>query len=723
MGRAGLRAWVFFLFVLAALLPNAGCDVVEGDGSEPGIPPPPPKLIEGEWTLEQPDPYVVEPGMRYQLVVTGLTVDPADVVVWLEDDVPLAPQGMRIIEEGDDDTTFEDDTLAFDHFVPFVTPGSHHVSLGTADRAFTGKALLYVVIPERRLPREAVASVLESGMHRTIGSVRSRTVEAQAPEVKAVATSYLGSEGMTALADVLDGADAIADSFSEDYAKLDSTTERAVQSMLYHTGVLHWAEPKLDEIYGLGPGVSSAGGIGTVGSALNVTGPFDSQRHLIHQSYFEMDLTSVISATVGETLGFVEIAFAITGVGAPVSAAVTVVNVVNAVVQIIIDNFLPTDLVSVEAQDQREVFDGEPAGWVYWGTFQPENGSGDPLSIDTLVAELISAVVPGGDGVKKISRIKEVRRLAVKAFTAVFGTIMARAGVSIADKLKILETTPPVPVKMVVNMQAYSFKLSDVLEKIPVINALANSLKHVVDLEFSSSTELDLSSAPNWAQNASLDFDYAHDTVTVSGVTWPAGTSEVNVGVVATLFAYKTKETAWGFLRYPGFEEVKLSHAPVKVRKSPDPQDFNQDKRDQDFIVLDVYSPQDLGGNPIATEFLETNTEPKRMLRLTISDLLANPADTASYSVIVKGTPQFQNVPFVPQTQPLPLELTPGRNDITIVAETDHLQTLTHGKHLKIGVGVPSLATHTLKEFWLDAGETYTIHVWVPPLVQVSTGT
>lgn len=42
------------------------------------------------------------------------------------------------------------------------------------------------------------------------------------------------------------------------------------------------------------------------------------------------------------------------------------------------------------------------------------------------------------------------------------------------------------------------------------------------------------------------------------------------------------------------------------------------------------------------------------MLRLEISDLLANSSDVAAYSVIVNGTAQFNNTPFVPKTQPPP---------------------------------------------------------------------
>ncbi len=703
----------------------AGCDTAKGESGGQGIPPPPPKVIKGEWTLEQPDPYVVEPGMRFELVVTGLSVDPSEVVVWLENDVPLYPYAMRVLEDGGDDSTFADDKLAFDQFVPYVTAGSHYVRLGTLDKPFTGEALLHVVIPERRLARQAVVDVMESGMHRTIAGLRKRTVGSKDENVKGLAESYLGSAGFSALSEVLDGADAIADTFGDDYAKLDDTTEKAVQSMLYHTGVLHWAEPRLDEIYGLsgGPtsGLSHASGIGSTSQALKVTGPFDSARHLVHQSYFEMDLTAAIAAANGEALGIVEIAFAVTGVGAPVSAAVAVVNVVNALVQVIIDNFLPTDLVSVEAHDQRSVFDGEPVGWVYWGTFQPENGSGDPLSIDTLVAEVISAAIPGGKGVKQIAKLKEVKRKAIEGFKAVFGTILARAGVSIADKLKLLEATPPVPVKMALNMQAYSFKLSDVLEKIPVLSVLANGLKRLVDLEFSKAAELDTSTAPAWASGATLEFDYSKDTITISGISWPAGTSEVDLGMNATLFAYKTKEKLWGFVRYPGFDEVKISHAPVKVREKTDPKNFNEDKTDEDFIVLDVYSPQDPGGKPIKTDYVESDTEKKRVMNLKISDLLANPSDVASYSVMVNGTQQVPDTPFVPQTQDVTLELKPGRNSVTIVAETEHQATLTFGKHLKVGVTVPSINAHTVKQFWLDVPESYTIYIWVPPAVQLST--
>lgn len=238
-----LRKIVYCLLAVAFLLPVAGCNVLDDETDAPGIPPQPPALIPGEWTLEQPAPYVVEPGMRFQLVVSGLSVDPAEVVLWLENDVPIFPQAMRVLEDGGDDSTFADDRIAFDQFVPYVTAGSHHVTLGTIDKPYTGKALLHVVIPERRLSRQSVVDVMQSGMHRSIAGLRGRTVGAKSESVKGLAYSYLGASGAAALTQLLDGADKIADSFGDDYAKLDSSTEKALQSMLYHTGVLHWGSP------------------------------------------------------------------------------------------------------------------------------------------------------------------------------------------------------------------------------------------------------------------------------------------------------------------------------------------------------------------------------------------------------------------------------------------------------------------------------------------------
>lgn len=706
--RRGVYSMMLLLLVLAV-----GCNVSEGGEESGGIPPKPPSVIEGDWTLLQPDPYVVEPGMSFEMTVTGLTVPPSDVVLWLENDIALYPRSMRLVKDGGDDDSYADDTYAFEQFVPYVQAGSHRLSLGTVDATHTGEALLYVVIPERRLPRETVASVIQTGLTRTLASIRSHTFESTNPEQKAFMEARFGAEGVQALRDVLDGTEEVAKTFSADYMKLEPTQERALQAMLYNTGLLHWAEPKLDEIYFQKQG--------TTAQALKVTGPFDANAHPIHQSFFELDLTSAIAGAAGEAVGIVEIAFAATGVGAPVSTALSVANFVNAVVQVLIDNFMPTDLVAVEAQDQRSLLVGEPSTWIYWGTFEPENGSGDPLSLDTIAAEIISAAIPGGNGVKKVLKSAALKQAVIKGAKAALGTLLARTGVAITERLGVLEKYPPTPVKMVLDMQAYSFKISSVLEKLPILGPVFRSMKNLLDIELSQSVDLDTTNAPTWAEGADLDLDYETDQVTVTDVTWPSGTDDVWVGAKATLFTYKTRKKAFGFIRYPGYDTFELTHDPVQLRRIVDPSDLNADKTDEDFVLMDVYSPQDLDGDPVATQYVEVDTEPKRVYRIKISDLVTLATDTAAFSVTVNGVAQKDYVSFSPKQQTLDLALSPGENTVTVGCELEHAQAGTYGKHIKIGVEIPQGENHTAAQFWLDEGESHTLRIWTPPAVTVGT--
>ena len=72
--RRGVYSMMLLLLVLAV-----GCNVSEGGEESGGIPPKPPSVIEGDWTLLQPDPYVVEPGMSF--AGPAIIEDPGTTVV------------------------------------------------------------------------------------------------------------------------------------------------------------------------------------------------------------------------------------------------------------------------------------------------------------------------------------------------------------------------------------------------------------------------------------------------------------------------------------------------------------------------------------------------------------------------------------------------------------------------------------------------------------------
>ena len=676
------------------LFPSSGGDDPEADGG-PGSPPGN-MGMDGRWTLEDPTDRVYGPGELIQLRVDGIRPSEGPAMLWVGRDGELMMGFVSARREEPADPEGDPDAPAawvLTTPLPVMQAGTYQIGVGTADELVTHSFPIEVVVPEPRLSQVQTATALASGLRALVADVRSAISEGD-PEWEAVTGDSLEPETLAAMLSALDELDAVADGVAEDYMAIDPADEPAFQAVLDNSGLLGALEASA---------TPPPSGIRTLALPARITGLIHRP---IHAALYTFDLIDMALVIAGLTIDAVEIISGLTG-ALPIAAASVGAKLVIGCLKAIIENFVPTDLVAIEGHGPRLMFEGEGVHFVAWGRFEPANGGGAILrSMEDIVLTAVSELLPGGG--PAITKSQRAKRFLQQAFEYVYMRLPGSFIESAVghDELKFTGILTPVA------LGVYEIKLSEALDLIPVGGGiLAGASRLIWDPDVFPPYAV-AAASPSWALTAEPWPDYSMDLVAIRNVGYPAGgPDEALISLQASGYAFTTEPSWGGYASIPWVDAVRSGAPAVTVKRAPNPMDPNEVIADEAFIIEHVVAP-----DGSEQRWVSARTPATRRHAIQFRDVFtAFPGEQTRTTVLVNGEAQHTDVDINAMPE-LVVDLSPGRNEVTIVAGDAGGLACSMGTTYCVEITIPDAANADYdKGIYLDPGESLTFELYTPP--------
>ena len=617
--------------------------------------------------------------------------------LWV-DDLPWSPTRTYVEEEGPDATVISDDLLHVIHPMPVLKAGTYLLALGTDTERKTATVEVEVTVPARRYPQAQAAAIWAGGLRAL--TTETRQMMSGDPRARAGLEDLLGAPVHVAIEDVLAELGTYATTVEADYLALPDEDEAGVQAFLVNSGLL----PMFEELSTprvmprLGP---VPDGVITLADRLN---------HPVSKALWTLDGAGAALGTISDALTVVNVIAVLTG-GPGLSIALPA-KITIVILRVIVDSVLPTDLRSVEVHGQPRVYTGEASRWIFWGTFEPQNGvAGTAISIiDQSIGLALSESTRVVSTAFRSKLADDLARDLLSRVTrfafpnCVKLTDLLGEGILSGDTARLWR------IKTIVNMQAYNLTVGDIATLNPVLGPAMKFLSYVLaDWELVSPFSLRGTTA--FAVDAEWHFGYGEDAGWVSETNFPTTGQHDALATLTTQF-YRFKNKFAIIFNPPWIEWGEVDYA-FDVRDRPDTSNPNEKVADE------VFTQTSFAPTAVDTfeDWLIESTSTARTITLTIEDLIFFNGGQAQIDLLVNGTPvqTMMLVPDDPTTLQLPAR--PGLNTIEIRAVTGH--SIPHsatGRMLALEVKLPYVDnTNVTKGVFLNPTQAYTLKVWTPP--------
>jgi hypothetical protein len=639
--------------------------------------------------------WVLEDDVAFPIRGRSSRLPPLPMPAWSEDDAGPEDAGLDAgTDAGLDGGAPRSFTYAAP--LPIVRPGVYHLALGTVDAPMTRPAEVEVVVGTPRLSQAEAADALGAGLAGLTADVGS-ALHSDDPDWQRLVTDGGLAETLTAFDGMADDLDGLASLAREQYLALPADAEPGMQELLWNSGLLASLAARAS-------GVSMLTFGGTLLDSAVARSPFQAL-------LFSIDALSMLLATFGIVCDVVTIVGALVtlpagGEGALVGVAP---KIVIAILRVVIDGIIPTDLASfVEVQSSSVVFETEGSMVAPWGIFAPQNRMTGAVfrSFEDVVLAVVEAVLPGGDLAERGLR---------PAARAAGEYVLTHLPGFIADFLfQRVDFIPRLELLLPVDMGFYNIQLSQVVALHPVFAPIAAPIALLYD--------------PELVSPFTATFARSGGRVTTTYDTRSVGFADVPFMTTAPTERVPAQLSTRGFAfasSGPEALDIQIVQIPLpvavdaririlRVQQAPDPADRSQRLSDEDFIDLDVQSGTG------TTRIIRADTTRARLVTLLVNDLAGGRPDDTVFTVLVNGVPAATSVVITDggvATVPLPLE--PSMNEI---------QVLTQAGHTAIGCG-PSGTDHICLELELvetdnenhrlalygPVGVSRTFRVWTPP--------
>jgi len=662
LARARKLASLFFVVSIAAVAP--ACDLFFPASRTDAGPIDAPD-VSFPWRLGTVNRGPHAPGTWLHFPVEGVTVPASEVYLWvIEEDLafpmrttyagvaPFTPQAVSEEDAGPPDAGQDaggdagsSASYLFVAPLPIVRAGVFHLAVGTVDAPMTRRVEVEVRLSGETMTQAEAADAIGAGLAGLTADV-GQALHSEDPEWQALVADAEMAEVLTAFDGMADDLDDLAALAREEYLALPTEVEPGLQEFLSTSGML-------DALAARASGVSML----TFGG-----GPLDSAvlRSPFQALLFTLDALSLLLATFGIVCDVAAILGAV--LTAPVGAEGAVIGIAPkilvAVLRVIIDNVVPTDLTQLfEIQSSRVVYETEGSMVAPWGVFAPQNRMAGSVfrSFEDIVLVLIEAVAPGGSG--------RGARVAVERAGEYVLTHLPGLG---ADFMFQRIDIPHIELAMPVDMGFYNIQLSQILRLNPALIPLAEAVAAIHDPEIVTPY------SGSFPRDGRVNTAYDTFSVGFTDIDWrSASPTERTPSVLsARAFAFASDgREAFNvqLVQFPLPYTVEATRF-FQVQQAPDPADRNARISDEDFIVLDVNL---VGGG--TTRIVRPSTTTTRVHPLWIDDLAGGRPDQTVVDVLVNGTVQFASA-VVPDgtVLQLPLTLQPGVNEVRVVATSGH---------------------------------------------------
>lgn len=668
--RAERLACLFFLCV--SFVVASGCDLFGGrrPGDDADIDRDDAQGTTFEWTLGPVSRGAHRPGTWLTLPVDGVTVPRSEVYLWVVEDqlaYPLrtlrsAVPALAPVSFGETDGgVLLDDagrpvppdgglaaSYTFAAPLPIVRPGVFHLAIGTSERPMTRAAEVEVALGGAAMTQAEAADAIGVGLGGITADV-GELLHSDDPEWQALAADGSLADTIASFAAITEDLDEAAADARTQYLALGPDVEPGMQELMWNSGVLSLLAGRAS-----GTSMLTFGG-----SALDSA----VVRSPLQGLLFTLDALSMLLAVFGIACDVIAIVGALVtapagGEGALIGVAP---KIVSAVLRVVIDNVVPTDLTRIfEVQRSRVVYETEGSMVAPWGVFAPQNrnAGANVRSLEDLVLALVEAVSPVDPPMRGVrAALEEIREYVLTHLP----------GLGFDAWLMRIDAIPHVELALPVDMGFYNVQLSQVLRLNPFFVPLAEAVSVIHDPELISPFGVTFARGGGRVTTA-------YDTRSVGLTDVPFTTSAPTEQLPALLsvqgfaFASEGPEALDAQIIQIPLPYTTNTNAFLRVQQAPDPADRNARVSDEDFIVLDVNL---VGGG--TTRVVRPSTSPVRVHPLTIDDLAGGRFDQTQLDVYVNGTLQHPGS-IVPDgtVLTLPLTLEPGVNEIRIVSTAGH---------------------------------------------------
>ncbi len=722
MGRARRRFW----WVAMALLAG-GCELFTGSSS--GRDAGRDSGASGDWRLSGVEDRAYAPGEWLAVSLEGSDVDVSDVWLWWEpaSASPLVlrmqphrqgvdavlPAYVEPVDAGDDgggpgdagvdastDASASAGEYRFAQVVPVLEPGRYTFAIGTQTEPRTGTRTIEVVVPAPRMTREEAASVYADGLAGLAMEARA-LLDLEDPAWQEYLDVELGAERRASTLELLDSLGASRDGFEQLWLELPPEQEPAVQAFLMQSMIF---------------GTLEAAALSSAAPPPSGIVPFDLRGRLsvyinnpIQAALFAADSASAwlgIASVAADVLTI--IAAAGGPLVVPAGATATLVKVIAAIVKIMIDMMVPTDLDRVEGHGPRELVDLTAQDYVHWGVFAPQNrGVAVVRSFEDILLALLDEIVPG----------PEVRGLA-PAIRTILATVAAHLPGGVVEAIGgwLSGAAPPSGLEMAIpiDMGLYDIHVSDLLSVTP-LGTYYQSFTAFYDPRLVDSMEITgtspssaLSDEPiTWTHNGNwtrvrtqLDF----------GAT--GGAPSASAALVSSAFSFGVGGSAASFYQVPWPSFVTYSFPRTRIWQIPDIRDSNFGARVAPLIYRHVNLP-----SGARTEVVSRSTTLERAYQVRLG-VVSDSATTTVVQILVNEEVQHPSVPLSLELTYLTLRFRPGaRNTIRILAlagSSPACSTSSARLCITLHSGEATFGG-SARYMFLNEGESVTIDAFTPP--------
>lgn len=714
--RAERLACWFFLCV--SVVVASGCDLFGGSGGrDADVDRDDAQSASFEWTLGPVNRGPHRPGTWLTFPVDGVTVPRSQVYLWVvEDQVAFRLRAVRSgvpalepvsFSETDGGVLLDDAgrpippdgglaaSYTFATPLPIVRPGVFHLAVGTSERPMTRAAEVEVVLGDPVMTQAEAADAISVGLGGITADI-GELLQSDDPEWQTLATEGSLADTIASFAAITEDLDEAALDARTQYLALGAEVEPGMQELMWNSGVLSLLASRAS-----GTSMLTFGGMALDSAVV---------RSPLQGLLFTLDALSMLLAVFGIACDVIAIvgAFATAPAGGEGALIGVAPKIVSAVLRVVIDNVVPTDLTRIfEVHGSRVVYETEGSMVAPWGVFAPQNrnAGANVRSLEDLVLALVEAVSPIDPpmgGVRAV--LDEIGEYVVTHLP----------GLGFDAWLMRIDAIPHVELALPVDMGFYNIQLSQVLRLNPAFLGLAAGVEALYD------PELVHPFTASFARSGGrVTVGYDTRSVGFTDISWPSAAPSARTLALLDIQAFAFASTG------PEALDAQLVQIPMPytanarsfflVQQAPDPADRNAAISDEDFIELDVNL---VGGG--TTRVVRESTTTTRVHPLVIDDNAGGRFDQAMVDIVVNGTPQLTGL-VVPGETVLtaPLVLQPGLNEIEVVATAGHT----------IGCGPSSTDPVCLEITFSDAdnvndslrllgavGARRSFRVWTPPV-------
>jgi hypothetical protein len=491
-----------------------------------------------------------------------------------------------------------------------------HLAVGTRKRPMTRAAEVEVVLGAPIMTQAEAADAIGVGLGGITADIGD-LLRSDDPEWQALAADGSLADTIASFAAITEDLDEAALDARTQYLALGPDVEPGMQELMWNSGVLSLLASRAS-------GTSMLTFGGTALDSAVVRSPLQGL-------LFTLDALSMLLAVFGIACDVIAIVGAIVtlpagGEGALIGVAP---KIVSAVLRVVIDNVVPTDLTRIfEVHRSRVVYETEGSMVAPWGVFAPQNrnAGANVRSLEDLVLALMEAVSPVDPPMRGVRAVLE----AVGEYV-----ITHLPGLGFDAWL----------------MRFYNIQLYQVLRLNPFFVPLADAISVIHDPELISPFGVTFARSGGRVTTA-------YDTRSVGLTDAPFATSSPTERLPAVLtvrgfaFASDGREALDAQVVQFPLPYTTDAAAFLQVQQSPDPADRSARISDEDFIVLDVNL---VGGG--TTRVVRPSTTAVRVHPLILDVLAGGRFDQTQVDVYVNGVVQHPGA-FVPDGTVLTLPLT-----------------------------------------------------------------